>query len=34
MTAYEKTGEGDGRIVRSFDPNREETLFRPRLVGG
>lgn len=34
MTAYEKTGDGGGRLVRTFDPNREETLFRPRLVGG
>lgn len=25
---------GSSRIVRSFEPNAEETLFFPRLVGG
>jgi hypothetical protein len=34
FTAYERTGPGEGKIVKAFDPNRQETLFRPRLVGG
>jgi SOS-response transcriptional repressor LexA len=26
--------EGSSRIIRSFEPTAEETLFFPRLVGG
>jgi hypothetical protein len=26
--------EGSSRIIRSFEPAAEETLFFPRLVGG
>jgi hypothetical protein len=34
FTAAVRTGPGEQRIVRSFDPAAEETLFYPRLVGG
>jgi hypothetical protein len=29
-----RTGLGEQRIVRAFDPDAQETLFIPRLVGG
>ena len=32
--AAERTGTGASRQVKSFNPNAEETLFFPRLVGG
>ncbi len=32
--AAERTGTGESRQVKSFNPNAEETLFFPRLVGG
>ena len=34
FTAAVRSGLGEQRIVRSFDPTAEETLFYPRLVGG
>ena len=34
FTAAARTGLGEQRIIRSFDPTVEETLFYPRLVGG
>ena len=34
FTAAVRTGPGEQRIIRSFDPTAEETLFYPRLVGG
>jgi hypothetical protein len=34
FTAAVRTGPGEQRIIRSFDPSVEETLFHPRLVGG
>jgi len=34
FTAAVCSGPGEQRIVRSFDPTAEETLFYPRLVGG
>lgn len=34
FTAAVKTGPGEQKLVRSFDPTAEETLFHPRLVGG
>jgi hypothetical protein len=34
FTAAVRTGPGEQRIIRSFDPAAEETLFYPRLVGG
>ncbi len=34
FTAAERTGEGSSRLLRNFDPNVEETLFIPRVVGG
>ena len=34
FTAAVRTGPGEQRIIRSFDPTVEETLFYPRLVGG
>jgi hypothetical protein len=34
LTAAVRTGPGHQRVVRSFDPAAEETLFFPRLVGG
>lgn len=34
FTAAVRTGPGEQRVVRNFDPTAEETLFYPRLVGG
>jgi hypothetical protein len=34
FTAAVRTNEGQSKIVRSFDPTAEETLFIPRLMGG
>src|SRR3954454_266394 len=34
FTAAVRSGPGEQRIVRSFDPTADETLFYPRLVGG
>ena len=34
FTAAVRTASGEISKVRSFDPNAEETLFFPRLVGG
>lgn len=34
FTAAERTGNGEAKITRAFNPNAEETLFFPRLVGG
>jgi hypothetical protein len=34
FTAAVRTGPGEQRILRNFDPSVEETLFHPRLVGG
>jgi hypothetical protein len=34
FTAAVRTGPGQVSQIRSFDPNAEETLFFPRLVGG
>ncbi len=34
FTVAERTGEGSSRLLRTFDPNVEETLFIPRVVGG
>jgi hypothetical protein len=34
FTAAVRTGPGEQRIIRSFDPTADETLFYPRLVGG
>jgi hypothetical protein len=34
FTAAVKTGPGESRVVRAFDPTAEETLFVPRLKGG
>jgi len=34
FTAAVRSGLGEQRIIRSFDPTAEETLFYPRLVGG
>ena len=33
-TAAVREKEGSSRIIRSFEPTAEETLFFPRLVGG
>ena len=33
-TAAERTGSGTQRKVTKFDPNRTETMFHPRLIGG
>jgi hypothetical protein len=32
--AAERTSTGEARLVKSFDPTAQETLFFPRLVGG
>lgn len=34
FTAAVRSGLGEPRIVRRFEPTAEETLFYPRLVGG
>ena len=34
FTAAVRTGWITERVIRSFDPTAEETLFYPRLVGG
>ena len=34
FTAAVRTGPGEQRIICSFDPTADETLFYPRLVGG
>jgi len=34
FTAAEKIGDGQSKLLRSFDPNAEETVFIPRIVGG
>ncbi len=34
FTAAVRTGPGQVSQLRSFDPNAEETVFLPRLVGG
>jgi hypothetical protein len=34
FTAAVRTGLGEQRVIRSFDPSAGETLFHPRLVGG
>jgi hypothetical protein len=34
FTAAERTGRGQIKVVRKFDPASEETLFIPRLKGG
>ena len=34
FTASVRTASGDAKIVRTFDPTADETLFYPRLVGG
>ncbi|OKO84791.1 hypothetical protein AC629_20505 [Bradyrhizobium sp. NAS80.1] len=34
FTAAVRTGPGQVSQIRSFDPNAEETVLFPRLVGG
>ena len=34
FTAAVRTASGAPTVKRAFDPNAEETLFYPRLVGG
>jgi hypothetical protein len=34
FTAATRTAAGDLKVLRSFDPTAEETLFYPHLVGG
>lgn len=34
FTAAERTGEGQSKVMRSFDPAAAETIFIPRLKGG
>jgi hypothetical protein len=34
FTAAVRSGPGEQRVIRAFDPAAEETLFYPRLVGG
>jgi hypothetical protein len=33
-TAAVRSASGGAEVTRRFDPNAEETLFYPRLVGG
>lgn len=32
--AYIPDGKGGGEVVKDFDKDAEETIFRPRLIGG
>jgi hypothetical protein len=34
FTAATRQANGDVSLLRTFDPNAEETVFYPRLVGG
>jgi hypothetical protein len=34
FTAAVRKEEGGSRVIKSFDPTAEETLFIPRLQGG
>jgi hypothetical protein len=34
FTAAVRSGPGEQRVIRAFDPAAEETLFYPRLVSG
>jgi hypothetical protein len=34
FTAAVRNGPGEATRISSFDPNAEETVFFPRLVGG
>jgi hypothetical protein len=34
FTAAVRNVNGEASLVRSFEPNAEETVFFPRLVGG
>jgi hypothetical protein len=34
FTAAVRTSSGEPVVQRTFDPNAEETLFFPRLIGG
>ena len=34
FTAAVRSGLGEARVISSFDPNADETLFYPRLIGG
>jgi hypothetical protein len=34
FTAAVRDAAGNATVTRSFDPNANETLFYPRLVGG
>jgi hypothetical protein len=34
FVAAARTSTGESRLVKSFDPTANETLFFPRLVGG
>jgi len=34
FTAAKRTSPGQIAKIRTFDPNAEETLFYPRMVGG
>jgi hypothetical protein len=32
--AAKRTGNNTSELIREFDPNAQETLFIPRLIGG
>jgi hypothetical protein len=34
FTAAVRSADGEVTVARTFDPNAEETLFYPRLIGG
>jgi hypothetical protein len=34
MMASVKTGDGERKLVREFDPAHEDVLFRPQMKGG
>lgn len=33
-TAYKRTGNGTGEVIRKFDGTADEIVVRPRVIGG
>jgi hypothetical protein len=34
FVAAVRVGNGESRLIKTFDPTAEQTLFFPRLIGG
>jgi hypothetical protein len=34
MTPAKRTGPGEAKLIRKFDPTAEAIVFQPQLVGG